>query len=243
MVSTGRADPVLILTSIEKQEEPGVQGPSEWLDQGRCPASTFKVFLAWVALEEGLAVPETRLNSADKHVPGSPRAITLHQAMYYSSNDYFVQLFEKMPQAKIDDYLLRSGLAGAKVPGAWRTSSRSLVSGGNLLVSPRTNHAFMRNMAFGKLASTPVVQSAWESVMRWPGPVAEAGYKNVPRLYGKTGTFSGAVWFNGFGDDEVRKVCTVFLPGSVAERPAAVSAFYRVWNISWNPSWHQWLER
>jgi beta-lactamase class D len=243
MVSTGRAGPVLVLTSTENQEAPEFQGPAGWLDQGRCPASSFKAFLAWVALEEGLAEPGTRLHSADKHVPASPRAITLHQAMYYSSNDYFVQLFEKMPQARIDDYLLRSGLAGVKVPVGWRTSARSLISGGNLLVSPRTNHAFMCKMAFGKLTSKPSIQSAWESVMRWPGPEAKASDPNALRLYGKTGTFSGAVWFNGFGDDGIRRVCTVFLPGSVPERPAAIGAFYRIWKLDWNPAWQDWLER
>jgi beta-lactamase class D len=243
MVSTVRADPVLILTSWENQEIPEVQGPSEWLDQGRCPASSFKAFLAWVALEEGMAEPGTRLTSADKHVPGSPRAITLHQAMYYSSNDYFMQMFEKVPQARIDDYLLRSGLAGPKVPEVWRTSSRSLISGGSLLISPRTNHAFMRKMAFGRLASTPAIQSAWESVMRWPGPEAKVGDPKALRLYGKTGVYSGAVWFNGFGDDGVRKVCTVFLPGSVPERPEAIAAFYRAWKLAWDPAWQDWLER
>lgn len=234
---------ILALTSSEGQASPVVDGPAEWVDQGQCAASTFKVFLSWVALEEGLAGPGTRLTSADKHVPGTPRPITLHQAMYYSSNDYFLKLFEKVPQQKIDAYLLRTGLAGEKVPANWRTPERALASGGTLKISPRMNHEFMRRIAFGKLASTPAVQAALESVLRWPGPAARAGQPPPPVFYGKTGTFSGAVWFNGFADDGKRRVCTVYLPGTVDQRMDAISRFYQTWKVAWDPGWQEWLEQ
>lgn len=243
LVGRIEAAPLLVLTSTEAVEAPVVDGPADWVDNGRCAASSFKAFLAWVAIEEGLAGPDTRLTSEDKHVPGTPRPISLHEAMFYSSNDYFTQLFATVPQEKIDAYLLRSGLAGAKVPAGWKTTPRSLVSGGSLLISPRVNHAFMRKMAFGKLASGPSVQASWEAVMRWPGPAASEGKAPPPRFYGKTGTYAGAVWFNGFADDGVRTVCTVYLPGTVEQRPDAVAAFYRVWKTPWDPAWHRWLER
>ncbi|MDX6765845.1 MAG: penicillin-binding transpeptidase domain-containing protein [Candidatus Methylacidiphilales bacterium] len=233
------ADPaVLVLTSTREDRAPHVEGPKERIDTGVCLASTFKVFLAWVALEEGLAGPDTRRVCTDAHVPGSPRELNLHQAMFYSSNDYFLQLFARFPQKKLDAYLLRSGLIGSTVPPGWLAASGRLVSGGGLLVSPAANHEFMRRVAFGQLASSPAVQLDLEAVMRWPGP----GGGKAPVFYGKTGVYGGAVWFNGFADEGTRRVCTVQLPGSVAERPRAVAAFYRQWGLLWEPSWQDWLE-
>jgi beta-lactamase class D len=202
-------------------------------------ASTFKVFLAWVALEEKRATAETLLPVRDRQVPSSPRSITLHQAMFYSSNDYFVGLFDKDLRGVLEGYLLKSGLVD-EIPSGWLAGDpKEIAWGGKLKVSPQRNHRFMIRVAAGSLTSSPDIQQALERVCRWPSEEGDA------QVYGKTGTYAGAVWFNGFGRTPATgrtTVRTVYLPGGVAERARAIEGFYQGFGLRWQPQWQRWLE-
>lgn len=235
------ADVLVLTTRWDEQgrARAGVEGPEADRRKAFCPASTFKVLLAWAALEEGWAGPETLLETRDAHVPGSPRRITLHQAMFHSSNDYFLQLFAGERAAALDGWLVRSGLV-EKPPAGWRDDPRQRITGGGTLrVTPEANHALMVKVARGELARSPDVQRALEAVCRWP-----SGGSGL-EVFGKTGVYGGSVWFNGFArrpDGSGLVVCTVRLPGSVPRRTEAVRTFYRTIGLEWNPDWQTWLE-
>ena len=213
-------DYVLLVTEVGGKTV--VSGKAELAEQRFVPASTFKVLLAWAALEEGIVTPETKQLLRDKHVPKTPREADLHEAMYYSSNDYFVWLAEKLGAEKLKRYIAVSGYAGGAVPSDW-PSVKSLHGGGGLTVTPRENHEFMQKVATGKLTSSPKIQAQLLEVLRWPCTDANK------QLYGKTGTSNGAVWFNGFGiANGGETVVTVFMPGTAEYRPRVIAGFYEI---------------
>lgn len=188
----------------------------------KSPASTFKVLLAWAGLEEGVVTPNTKHRVTDKHVPETPREVTLHEAMYYSSNDYFVWLGEKIGKKKLTAYITKSGFVSSEVPSEWLGGAwNSVTKGGNLEVTAFEQHAFMRKVMDGSLTSSQKIQADLEKVMRWPSSDASVA------LYGKTGVWGGAVWFNGFGvKGGEKKVVTVLYEGRLPLRPKAIASFY-----------------
>jgi beta-lactamase class D len=216
-----------------------VDGVVALAEQPVTMASTFKVFLAWAALEEGVVRPETRRPVADRHVPGAPREITLLEAMFYSSNDYFIGLLPTEALARLPARLVESGLADAPPPRWLEGPPREICSGGSLRVTPRRNHQFMLRLALGHLTSSPAIQAQLEAVCLWPpreGPL---------RVYGKTGTLTGAVWFNGFARDPATQrlvVRTIFIPGTVSQRPLAIRRFYEGIGLPWQDAWSRWLD-
>ncbi len=209
------------------------EGDAALADQPYTPASTFKVLIAWAALEEGKATPSTLHRVSDKHVPGAPRELSMTEAMFYSSNDYFIWLAGQVGRDRLDAYLLRSGWVRGAFPKDWLGKEWDRVErGGNLTITPRQNHDFMCGIAKGRFASSSRVQTDLLTAMRWPSDREDL------RLYGKTGTAGGAVWFNGFGDTaKGRQVVTVFMPGGLELRPQVIEKFYECFGSHFKTEW------
>lgn len=235
------ASPLVVETVFEDKElvSQEITGSAQAVDRPVNLASTFKILLAWVALEEGCVGLETRRHVADRHVPGAPRAIGLREALFYSSNDYFIGLLSEEVMRRLPDYIRRSGLA-AEVPANWLAEGpRAIVRGGALRASPRQNHQFLVRLARGELASRPEILSQLEEACRWPPEDGEW------IVCGKTGVWGGAVWFNGWARNRSSKrlqVRTVFIPGRVEQRARAIELFYEGVGLRWRAEWSRWLK-
>jgi hypothetical protein len=159
--------------------------------------------------------------------------------MFYSSNDYFIGLLPTEALARLPARLVECGLADAPPPRWLEGPPREICSGGSLRVTPRRNHEFMLRLALGRLASSPAIQAQLETACLWPpheGPL---------RVYGKTGTLTGAVWFNGFSRDPGTGrmiVRTVFIPGTLNQRAEAIRRFYEGIGLPWQDAWSRWLD-
>ncbi|MBX2826241.1 MAG: hypothetical protein KTR33_16015 [Gammaproteobacteria bacterium] len=202
------------------------------------PASTFKVVIAWAGLETGAVTLDTKIEVGDQHVPNTPREINLRQALYYSSNDFFISLAQKIGKEKLTEYVQQSGMFRGEIPADWLGDEwRPVIKGGNLDTTPMQNHLFMRKVAFSKLSENSQVSKDLIRALNWP--------TNHPmvRLYGKTGVWGGAVWFNGFGvKQRHRRVRTVFMQGSIERRVPTIMTFYRGWDIAWSPALNEKVE-
>jgi len=223
---------ILVLESDQADGVPRVVEGNAQLARARVSAaSTFKVVIGWAGIDLGLADASTELEVGDRHITGTPRKINLHQAMVWSSNDYFIELARMIGKEELTRYVRASGMFPDEVPDDWLGEAwRPVIKGGELRTTPMRNHLFMRNLVLGDLVSNPGTAQELKKVMEWPSGNSEV------RLFGKTGVWGGAVWFNGCG---VRasgtKVRTVFVQGSLEQRPRAIQAFYRGWNLDYTP--------
>jgi len=196
------------------------------------PASTFKVLITWAGLAEGLVTPETKRRVTDAFVPGAPRELSLHEALYFSSNDYFNWLGKRLGREKLEHYIAKSGYAGGTAPKGWFSDPEQIKAGGTIRITPRQNHDFMLRVARGKLGATPEVQAQLLQAMRWP--CVTAGRK----IYGKTGSMSGVLWFNGFMEEGGRvTVITVLAQADVDARPALLQRAYAELGETFDLSW------
>ncbi|MDR1191841.1 MAG: serine hydrolase [Verrucomicrobiales bacterium] len=233
-VSVSRAELrefVVLRTAIDDQTT--VSGDTALADVKFTPASTFKVLIAWAALEEGLVTPETKYWVNEKHVPGGPRELTLCEAMFFSSNDYFDWLGKRLGREKLEQYITRSGYAGGQVPQGWLDDLDAVERGGTLTITPRENHEFMRKIAARKLASSARINSDLWRVLHWPG-----GADKVKNIYGKTGSADGALWFNGFaGCCELDGVVTVMARDKASQRLTVIKKFYAQFGVEFDEAW------
>lgn len=218
----------VVLETVGDEPTRVVVGDARLADLATPPASTFKMVIAWAALEEGVVEPSTTFKVADKHVPGAPRAVTLAEAMFFSSNDAFVELASRLPKGCLEKYVERSRFADGPLPKDWLKDGPSSVRrGGTLVVTPRQEHAFILRVMRGELASSAKVQSQLLECLTWPAEGSKA------RLYGKTGTLTGVTWFNGFGvEGKVCRAVTVRCTGTEANRADTVAAFYARFGIT-----------
>lgn len=227
LATTLSAADFVILETDPGAETRVIAGDASLADQEVTPASTFKIVITWAALEQGLVEPATRHRCEDAHVPGTPRKLSLAEAMYFSSNEYFDWLAERIGRKKLTSYLERSGFFPKPAPATWLTGDLAgAVHGGDLKVSARQQHRFIQRVMEGQLASSPAVQANLLECMVWP-----SGRPQIA-LYGKTGSWSGVAWFNGFGcQDSKWKAVTVLMLGKGAVRGEAIRHFYEQWGL------------
>ena len=205
-----------------------VEGDAKLADAAFTPASTFKMVIAWAALDAGVAEPSTAFKVADKHVPDAPRTLTLAEAMFFSSNDAFVDLASRLPKGRLEASVERSGFVDGPPPKDWlKEGPSSVTHAGTLRVTPRQQHAFILRVMRGELASSPKIQAKLLECLAWPAEGSKT------RLYGKTGTQTGVTWFNGFGVEEwTDRAVTVLCTGPEANRADTVAAFYARFGIT-----------
>lgn len=216
-----------VLETIGSGETKLVDGTEAVRHRRYAPASLFKMIVAWAAFERGLAEPGTPFICSD--APGGVRAeLTLAQAMFFSSNDYFRALAEVVGKADLDTYAIRAGWLTPAAVDSWLPDGVSGVErGGNMRVTPQEVHDFTVALMNGRIGSSGKVRQALTRSLRRP---AEGG---GPEVYGKTGAWGGAAWMTGYGPSgaQGRKAVTVLvsyrIPNWRPARDLAVKTFYQ----------------
>jgi len=207
-------DGMTILETPKSGEMQVVTGSRVEMDVAREPASTFKVVIAWAALEEGWVKDvETPLKGAD--------GLGLRQSLQKSINPPFALLAEKIGGEVLGEYAERSGLIEGKILKSWmRAGGQEAAHAANLKTTLRREHsmavAWMRGQAPWNSEAGKKLQEA----LIWRGE------KIVVRA--KTGSYGGCLWMTGYGED---KAVTVFMLGEVGRRPEVVKAFFSRWGV------------
>ena len=212
-------DGMTILETPKSGEMQVVTGSKVEMDVGREPASTFKVVIAWAALDQGLVQDvETPLKRAD--------GLGLRQSLQKSINPPFSILAEKMGGEILGEYVARSGLIEGKIPKDWmKGGGQEATHAGELKTTLRREH----EMAVGWMRGTAPWNGAagkkLQDALVWKGE------KLILRA--KTGSYGGCLWMTGYGED---KAVTVFMLGPVSRRPEILQAFFSRWGVE--PSSH-----
>jgi beta-lactamase class D len=184
------------------------------VDVAREPASTFKVVIAWAALDRGLVQDvEAPLKGAE--------GLGLRQSLQKSINPPFALLAEKMGGDVLGEYAERSGLIEGKIPKGWmKAGGQEAVHAADLKTTLRREHS----MAVGWMRGT----EPWngKAAKKLQDALVWRGEKVLLRA--KTGSYGGCLWMTGCGED---KAVTVFMLGEVGRRSEVVKAFFSRWGV------------
>ncbi len=208
------SDGMTILETPRSGEVQVVTGNKAEMDVAREPASTFKVVIAWAALDRGLIRDvETPLEGAE--------GLGLRQSLQKSINPPFAILAEKLGEEVLGEYAERSGLIEGKIPKGWmKAGGQEAAHAADLKTSLRREHsmavAWMRGTAPWDGEAGKKLQDA----LVWKGEKV--------LLRGKTGSYGGCLWITGYGAD---KAVTVFMEGPVSRRPEILKAFFGRWGV------------
>jgi len=191
-----------------------VTGSKMEMDVAREPASTFKLVIAWAALDQGLVQDvETPLKGAG--------GLGLRQSLQKSINPPFALLAEKMGGEILGEYAERSGLIEGKILKSWmRAGGQEAVHGGDLKTTLRREHSMAVGWMRGTAPWNGKVGKKLQEALVWKGEKVF--------LRAKTGSYGGCLWMTGYGED---KAVTVFMLGEVGRRPEVVKAFFSRWGV------------
>jgi len=207
-------DGMMILETPSSGEMQVVTGSKMEMDVAREPASTFKVVIAWAALDRGLV--------QDVEVPlEGAEGLGLRQSLQKSINPPFAILAEKLGEEVLGEYAQRSGLIEGKIPKGWMNAGgQEATHGADLKTTLRREHliavAWMRGTAPWDGQAGKKLQDA----LVWKGEKV--------LLRAKTGSYGGCLWMTGYGPD---KTVTVFMEGPVSRRPEILKAFFGRWGF------------
>ena len=207
-------DGMTILETPKSGEMQVVTGSKVEMDVGREPASTFKVVIAWAALDQGLVQDvETPLKGTD--------GLGLRQSLQKSINPPFSILAEKMGGEILGEYAARSGLIEGKILKSWmKAGGQEAVHGADLKTTLRREHSMAVAWMRGTEPWNGEVGRKLQEALVWKGEKVE--------VWAKTGSFGGCLWMTGYGRD---KAVTVFMLGEVGRRPEVVKAFFSRWAV------------
>lgn len=207
-------DGMTILETPKSGEMQVVTGSKVEMDVAREPASTFKVVIAWAALDRGLVQDvETPLKGAD--------GLGLRQSLQKSINPPFSILAEKMGGEILGEYAARSGLIEGKILKSWmKAGGQEAVHGADLKTTLRREHSMAVAWMRGTEPWNGEVGKKLQEALVWKGEKVE--------VWAKTGSFGGCLWMTGYGRD---KAVTVFMLGEVGRRPEVVKAFFSRWAV------------
>ena len=207
-------DGMTILETPKSGEMQVVTGSKVEMDVAREPASTFKVVIAWAALDRGLIQDvETPLKGTD--------GLGLRQSLQKSINPPFSILAEKMGGEILGEYAARSGLIEGKILKSWmKAGGQEAVHGADLKTTLRREHSMAVAWMRGTEPWNGEVGKKLQEALVWKGEKVE--------VWAKTGSFGGCLWMTGYGRD---KAVTVFMLGEVGRRPEVVKAFFSRWAV------------
>ena len=207
-------DGMTILETPKIGEMQVVTGSKVEMDVAREPASTFKVVIAWAALDRGLVQDvETPLKGTD--------GLGLRQSLQKSINPPFSILAEKMGGEILGEYAARSGLIEGKILKSWmKAGGQEAVHGADLKTTLRREHSMAVAWMRGTEPWNGEVGRKLQEALVWKGEKVE--------VWAKTGSFGGCLWMTGYGRD---KAVTVFMLGEVGRRPEVVKAFFSRWAV------------
>ena len=203
-----------ILETAKGGEMRVVTGSKAEMDVAREPASTFKVVIAWAALDRGLIRNvETPLEGAE--------GLGLRQSLQKSINPPFALLAEKLGGEVLGEYAERSGLIEGEIPKGWmKAGGQEAAHAADLKTTLRREHtmavAWMRGTAPWDGEAGKKLQNA----LVWKGEKI--------LLWAKTGSYGGCLWMTGYGPE---KAVTVFMEGPVSRRPEILKAFFGRWGV------------
>jgi beta-lactamase class D len=207
-------DEMTILETPRSGEMLFVTGSKAEMDVAREPASTFKVVIAWAALDRGLVQDvEAPLEGAE--------GLGLRQSLQKSINPPFAILAGKLGEEVLGEYAQRSGLIEVKIPKGWmKAGGQEAAHGADLKTTLRREHsmavAWMRcNSPWNGEAGKKL-----QDALLWRGEKV--------LLRAKTGSYGGCLWMTGYGPD---KAVTVFMEGPVSRRPEILKAFFGRWGF------------
>ena len=191
-----------------------VTGSKVDVDVAREPASTFKVVIAWAALDRGLVHDvETPLKGAE--------GLGLRQSLQKSINPPFALLAEKLGGEILGEYAERSGLIEGEILKSWmKAGGKEAVHGGDLKTTLRREHSMAVAWMRGTEPWNGKVGKKLQEALVWKGEKVF--------LWAKTGSYGGCLWMTGYGED---KAVTVFMRGEVGRRPEVVKAFFSRWGV------------
>ena len=207
-------DGMTIVETPKSGEMQVVTGSKVEMDVAREPASTFKVVIAWAALDRGLVQDvETPLKGTD--------GLGLRQSLQKSINPPFSILAEKMGGEILGEYAARSGLIEGKILKSWmKAGGQEAVHGGDLKTTLRREHSMAVAWMRGTEPWNGEVGKKLQEALVWKGEKVE--------VWAKTGSFGGCLWMTGYGRD---KAVTVFMLGEGGRRPEVVKAFFSRWGV------------
>ena len=191
-----------------------VAGRRADMDVAREPASTFKVVIAWAALDRGLVQDvETPLEGA--------RGLGLRQSLQKSINPPFAILAEKLGGEVLGEYAERSGLIEGKIPKEWmKAGGQEAAHAADLKTTLRREHSMVVAWMRGSAPWDGEVGKKLQDALIWKGEKV--------LLRAKTGSYGGCLWMTGYGPD---KAVTVFMEGPVSRRPEILKAFFGRWGF------------
>ena len=207
-------DGMTILETSKTGEMKLVAGSKAEMDVAREPASTFKVVIAWAALDRGL------IADVEKPLEGA-EGLGLRQSLQKSINPPFAILAEKLGEEVLGKYAERSGLIEGSIPKDWmRGGGKEAVHGGDLKTTLRREHQMAVGWMRGTAPWNGEVGKRLQDALIWKGE------KIVVRA--KSGSYGGCLWMTGYGAD---KAVTVFMEGPVSRRPEILKAFFGRWGV------------
>jgi beta-lactamase class D len=203
-----------ILETPKGGETKVVTGNKAEMDVAREPASTFKVVIAWAALDRGLIRDvETPLEGAD--------GLGLRQSLQKSINPPFAILAEKLGEEVLGEYAERSGLIEGKIPKGWmKAGGQEAAHAADLKTTLRREHSMAVAWMRGTAPWDGEVGKKLQDALVWKGE------KVLVRA--KTGSYGGCLWMTGYAAD---KAVTVFMEGPVSRRPEILKAFFGRWGV------------
>ncbi|XDD50650.1 penicillin-binding transpeptidase domain-containing protein [Leptospira sp. WS92.C1] len=230
----------ITLFSHFTDSSPSVTGERILLKQTFTPASTFKYWIVLFLLEQNLVSPDLKMPSSETHIPNSPRDLNLRDAMFYSSNSFFLSFLKDDLQrySQLEDTLIRIGFVSGKFKKPF-LDKKNVYFSKAILVSPEFQHNFMVEFLKDEGGSknvSPKTFRLWKDAAFWSFCDSQNSI-----VYGKTGSLGGAFWFLGFLEKRQsflnrlwngsRKkeytVITVLQTGEGANREGAIRSFYR----------------
>ena len=207
-------DGMTILETSKTGEMKLVAGSKAEMDVAREPASTFKVVIAWAALDRGL------VQDVEKPLEGA-EGLGLRQSLQKSINPPFAILAEKLGGEVLGKYAERSGLIEGSIPKEWmRGGGKEAVHGADLKTTLRREHQMAVGWMRGTAPWNGEVGKRLQDALIWKGE------KIVVRA--KSGSYGGCLWMTGYGEE---KAVTVFLEGAVSRRPEVLKAFFGRWEL------------
>ncbi|PJZ28579.1 penicillin-binding transpeptidase domain-containing protein [Leptospira kmetyi] len=218
---------------------PRISGEGDLLKENFTPASTLKYWITLFLLEKNLVAPGFQKRSFEAHIPDSHRDLNLREAMFYSSNSFFLSFFEEEPNRyeEFEDFLIRIGYVSETFKKHY-LDKKNIYFSKAVQRTPERQHNFMVEFLKDEGKSKGIDRKnfqRWKESAFW----SECDSENSI-VYGKTGSLSGAFWFLGFLEKKQNlwerwvlnspneyTVITVLQTGQGASREGSIDSFYK----------------
>jgi beta-lactamase class D len=211
---------VILISEIPGSDSPVILGDQNEAAEHYSPASTFKIVITLAGLLNGSLSEDTTVVCRDDFLPENVMKLNLQQALYHSSNEYFISALQKISSKELLEISEKCHF-GKVQAGKISEDKAEWRHGGPIKISPLEAHLFMRELSQCKLPLDVEVQKRTLKVLSWPKRNLECG------VLGKTGSWENRYWFTGLAEwKDHRRIITVFLTKKDGSRQKAIDTFY-----------------